>query len=638
MNTENQDSYDSDFMANFSPSLVHRIMLTPPNRFDTLSIHGRPPTLTFQNVLLQEGFLSHGDFEDDGEGDKADDGDLESKQEKTDNGGGGGGDDVSAEEPLSSITRTVMRAFHDVLISQITHGQTYDPLLEMMLDIQNKLKSLIPHRKDLHEKFMVDLEQVKHSLETFEGVLKLLNDFAQRLIQLESQERSVSTQNWMNVAMDVLSNDCSNSSCLNGQQDQNIVRFICHDDNDDESTKHHDVVTNHSTQHHDMIQLSRVKFVVASAHFVHGKIVQCQSDISDFQFGHFLAPKIRQYGIEFLKRDFEQRFGGGDSGGTGNSSESSLYVVMPNMNVWLLEMIESCSTMEHQELIQSQEKRVETLIQKGWVDNILFRSPRTVEDQEYHQGCNRIGNENDKKDDGQKTSDISDKLFNMPEMFYLDATEVKTIRLATKLSVVGSALALHASNIAGAKDNVIRQDPLPYEIQQCRATMIQAMGNKAKVTQERYERAVGDAVFELARALNPHFEYDPTKEDMIRSRTTACMRGEDPVIHLLDNRMRAIFRKMMVFNPLERTQIPSSLRTGRHETPVSRLNVDVSNGIYAEALQQASKKDFINSGFSFYADELAEATVMSHNIISLAMKIHGPWVERLFLEVIQSIM
>jgi hypothetical protein len=645
MSSEKNQSYDSDFMSNFSPSLVHRIMLTPPNRLESFSFHGRAPTLTFRKVLLQEGYLSHTDMES-------------NPRTTTDNNGASEAHEVSLHE---SISRTMMRAFHDVLLSQISQCQSYDPLLEIMLDIQSKLKSLVPHRKDLHKKFMVDLDEMKRCLETFEGVLKLLCDFAERLIQLESQERSVSTQDWMNTAMDILSH-CNQPSeqvqsqpepepqpfdrgdRLSGQQDP-FVNFFCHD----ESNNEQDVMTNDDIQQHDThahrIQLPRNKFIVASVYFVHGKIVQCQSDVADFQFGHFLAPKIRAFGIEFLKRDFEQRFGslgpssldGPDTGGgTG-------FHHVPNMKVWLMEIIDSCSANEQQEFLESKEKRIEILTQRGWVDNLLFRSPRTVGDQEYRR-CNSIANQalnnkdsNSNDDDhknGQNEPSASATFF-MPEIFHLDAAEVKAIRLATKISVVGSALALHATNIAGAKDNALRQDPLPYEIQQCRAKLVHAMGSRVKESQEMFEKAVGDAVIQLAKVTNPHFECNAAQEDIIRSRTVASMRGEDPVINLLDNRMRAIFRKMMVFNPLEQGQVPATLRTGRLVTHGSRVNVDISDGIYADALQQASKEEFINKGFSFYADELAEATVMCHNIISLAMKVHGPWVEQLFLELIQ---
>jgi T-complex protein 11. len=356
-----------------------------------------------------------------------------------------------------------------------------------------------------------------------------------------------------------------------------------------------------------------------------------------FNLDYFLAPKIRAHGIEFLKQEFEQRFGSFDSLLRNND------VQVPHMKIWLTEIIESCSviTEERQELLTSEEKRVETLIQRGWVDSILFRSPRTVESEEGSTGYDRnyAGNKEESIGNhghGHEKHNTSGKFY-MPEIFYLDTAEVKEIRLVTKMSVVGSALALHATNIAGAKDNVLRQDPLPHEIQHCRTKLIHAMGNRAIGTQELYEQAVGDAVVELARELNPHFECNAAQEDILRSRTAASMRGEDPVINLLDNRMRAIFRKMMVFNPLEQGQVPPTLRTGRDVTHGSRVYIDMSSGMHAETLHQVSKEEFINKGFSFYAEELAEATVMSHTMISLAMKIHGTWVEKMFLERIQHI-
>jgi hypothetical protein len=297
-NSTNQGGggYDSDFMSNFSPSLVHRIMLTPPNRLDSHSFHSRSPTITFRKVLLQEGFLTNTQ--------------VQSKQRTTNNDDDNDGNIEDASEarrvfqrpqeessspsqmPLhESISRTMMRAFHDVLLSQLSQSQNYDPLLDIVLDMQSKLKSLIPHRTDLHEKFKLDLDQVKRCLETFEGILKLLCEFAQRLMQLESEERSVSTQDWIHVAMDIQQQQrrqqeqIDDDSASGGQEP--IVRFFCREDsNEQDATMTMNNVHPHDTvPAHHRIQLSCNKFIVASVYFVHSKIVMCQSDVADFQFG-----------------------------------------------------------------------------------------------------------------------------------------------------------------------------------------------------------------------------------------------------------------------------------------------------------------------------------------------------------------
>jgi hypothetical protein len=220
----------------------------------------------------------------------------------------------------------------------------------------------------------------------------------------------------------------------------------------------------------------------------------------------------------------------------------------------------------------------------------------------------------------------------MPEIFYLDIMEVKAIRVAAKLSVVGSALALHASNIAGVGDAVLRQNPLPPDIQQCRQKLIRAMGIKAVGSRELYEKAVGDVVIELTKVLNPGYECNSDEECIIRSRTVATMRGEDPVIQLLDNRMRTIFREMMLFHPVKHGSIPNTIRTGG----VLPSCEDGVNDSYGDVFQQAAKQKFISKGFSFYAEKLSEASLISHRIISLVLQIHGQWVENMFLESMRS--
>lgn len=656
MSHTNNAEYDSEFMSNFSPSLVHRIMLTSPSRLDHLTYRNghasspRQPTLTFLEVLHREGFLSNSNAT------------LHYTS------------DIQQTPPSSSqlpalhdsISRTIMRAFHDSLLAQISQCQSYGPLLEIMLDMQSKLKSLVPHRKDLHEQFMVDSGEINRQLETFQGVVGLVCDFARKLIQLESPERSLSTQQWIMIAMDILSRCPEHEGAVekdcNEKEQDGMLRFFCRDDYCTDS--------NDDSRNCDMreVQLSRKEFVVASSYFVHEKIVQCQSDVADFQFGHFLAPKIRAYGVEFLKRHFEEKFGivngmkhplhekGGLEGngvkttmeGENVSQEEDMtdnVSLLPHLKVWLTETIDTCSNTELQELIQSKEKREEFLIQRGWVDQILFRNPRSVHVSEGHNE-GQIGNRNDARSSSDHSGDqeysnapngsLPLEPFYMPEILYLDVDGVNSIRLAVKLAVVGSALALHASHVAGVGDAVLRQDPLAHNIQECRIKLIQAMGNKAIGSQELYERAIGDAVIELSKVFNPEFECDSVQANMIHSRTVATMRGEDPVLRLLDNRMRKVFREMMIFRPSKCGQVPTTLRTGR--LPTASLT-SVKNGesdSYEEVFQHCSKDEFIKNGFSFYAEELAEATLISHKIIRLAMHIHGDIVEQMFMEAIHN--
>jgi len=157
------------------------------------------------------------------------------------------------------------------------------------------------------------------------------------------------------------------------------------------------------------------------------------------------------------------------------------------------------------------------------------------------------------------------------------------------------------------------------------------------MSQELYEKNVGDAVVELAEALNPNLSSSAI--DIIRSRTVASMKGEDPVLKVLDTRMRDIFREMMLFHPQTHQQVPASIRTGRNLTFHSntRTQANAPSTTYGAMFKKAAREEFIKKGFYVYADELAEASLVASRIINLSMQVYGSvLIEKTFVAVIQE--
>ena len=603
--------YDAEFMRNFSPTLVHRIMMVPPSSFPSLTMNGqtRLPSLTFMRTLTKEGFLHEAD-----------------QHTAVEFGG---------LQLQDKIAQTVRKAFHDAILSQISsrnkqdnandndndtdHSNQsaeaaaedsaseqiciYGPLLEIIQEMHQKLKSLVPSRTDLHQLLNYGQELQSH-LQTFPGVLNVLLDIAGKLLVLESEDRSGTTQQWLDLARAEAA-----ASALDGDQADGTLTLTIPFKGEDEGHYQQDSISNQE------VNLLRKEFVVASTVFLHDKIEQTQTDIADFQLGHILAPKIHALGKEYLKRDFETRFNVTEDELLSDLSfhhetDTDLKIV-PHSKTWLKEIVEACN-IHAEEHLRSGEKRRDFLLQTGWVDNILFRSPRSSSSLE---GGDTIGEQNASP-------------FYMPEIFYLDIMSVKAIRMSTKISVVGSALALHASTIAGTGEaaSMLRQDPLDPLVQECRQKLIRAMGNKTVGSQELFERGVGDAMMELAMVLNPNLDIDSAKEDSLRTRTVATMRGDDPVIQLLDNRMKNIFREMMVMDTTSRQQVPDSIRSGRAMPTSKGKSI---HGTYGDNYLKASKEEFVKKGFSFYADELAESTLMAHRIVNLALYVQGSWVDKM---------
>ena len=588
--------------------------MTPPSTFSSLTMNGQPrsSSLTFVTALTKQGFhgkishLSNGNIDQSSTGDKPY-GTVGTPQQSMEN----------------TIAQTMRKAFYDAVLCQITQNKQqindngndsqpclYAPLLEIIQEIHQKLKLLVPNRKDLHQLLNYHGKELQSRLETFQGVLSLLLNIAEKLSLLESEDRSASTQQWL-----VLAKGLQNKKELEDadQVDGALTLTIPNRDDDDDGAC---AYASEETLERQEFKLLCKEFILASATFLHDKIEQTETDIADFQLGHILAPKIHAFGKEYLKRDFETRFDASEDKlllGMDHDTDKGTNVdvdLVPHSRTWLKEIVQTC-TIEKEELLNSEQKRRDTLLQIGWVDNILFRSPRRASSVEP----------------GETIGEHSAPFY-MPEMLYLDIMSVKAIRTTTKISVVGSALALIASSIGGTEQaaSMLRQDPLEPMLQDCRHKLIRAMGNKTVGSQEIFERGVGDAVMELVIVLNPSLEIDSIKEECIRSRTVATMRGDDPVIQLLDNRMRNIFREMMVLNPSSLQQVPDSIRSGRAMLSTGGNSVQ---GVYGDAYLKASKEEFVKKGFSFYADELAESTLVGHRIMNLTLHVHGPWVDRM---------
>jgi len=109
----------------------------------------------------------------------------------------------------------------------------------------------------------------------------------------------------------------------------------------------------------------------------------------------------------------------------------------------------------------------------------------------------------------------------------------------------------------------------------------------------------------------------------LRNRTKTTLRGDDPVIKLLDNRMKNIFRDLMMTNNLKTYQaIPTSLKTGRQaciDTSISETSIETFDLVF----KNYAKTEFIAKGFAFYSNELAESSILAFKTINLVLAIYG---------------
>jgi len=611
---------EDDFMSNFSAPLIHRVMLSDPADFHKLTTSGdetRSPTLSFFDLLKAKGYVN-----------------ADIANSIADASDDASADIRSAGSSESQIASTVQRAFHDILLSQIQTTTTYQPLHPLLLEMHATLRSLIPNRKDLHhdDRYLNDDAIKAADGDTLIETLGLVFKIGEALAWLESEERSQTSKEWIGIAKNAIE-ICGLSerrvSCMEEEEGMKID-FQVQVNNDFEESEGNGEDVQIDLSNNVSVSLGYSEFAVASAEFLHKKAQQCKTDVMDFQLAHVLAPRIQALGKAYMMKTFRTKFGIQEN----QQSNQSL----PHLKAWLEETITN-SEYAREELSSSEELRGAAVLQTGWVDQILFRTPR---DFNANDGDGNGG------DFGTSDNEASPPPFYMPEVLNLDVQAVGAIRMTAKMSVVGSVLALHASTVAGGGAGTkLKENPLDLKIEECRKDLIGAMANRNTMMkgQEKYEEAISDAVIRLARVLknfnDPGSDFSSNSEEILRSRTVAVMRMEDPVIKLLDNRMRNVFRDMMMFHPSSQMasdahrQVPTSIRTGRKLFflgPVSGLtrseeerkqNGSTGEGTFGAAFKKYAKDEFSKRGFSFYATELADASLTASRIINLSLNVYG---------------
>lgn len=565
-------------LEHISPASIHQVLLTDPSEFDSLTVSGSPrnPSLSFRMHIevFRTKLTQAWSFE-------------------------------------AQIASTMQRAYNDMLLASIHDSQSYAPLKTLLLELVELIQTqIIPRRTDLTDQILSLIQNIQNcDVSTLKPILLIMINVGQSITQLESEERAATTLEWITIAN--LSIQLFSNASYRSFQDEQRARLLVEMDSIRLLPELADGTLDHKMDDNDNdddIILTLPQFGIASVTYLIEKANQCISDIDDWKWGHVVAPLIHLEGKEYEYQLFEKKFGVGteSNGKVVTAVESARFT-----RVWMEETITDCGyTLD--ELIASEEKRGAALVQTGWVDNILFRSPR-----------------------GHVNADsASDEPFHLPEVLHMDLDAVKIIRTTTSISVVCSALALHAATVAGVQDSVLKRVPLDPPIEKCKINLMLALKNRSFVgSQQQYEENVSTSVIQLASSLNPNLS--ESDKAMLKSRSALVLSNEDPVIQLLDNRMRQVFRSMVLWNPHTRQQVPTSIRTG-HGISSSHSNHEAKQ-TYGDLFKAESKHEFVNKGFSFNADELAEATMLASRVINLALQIYGiPVLDKMFHEIIST--
>ena len=515
---------DDQFMETLDPSFVHRVLLTDPSDFASLSMSTDPSsryTLSFEefNHCLDE-------------------------------------EETSSLDP----SMVVKKAVRDHIIKHLSTisqpAEVLGPLRHLLLEAHQQIRSLIPNRKDLHS--TLDDEKVK-DIEVLKDMLPLVAKAANALAQLESESRAGTTRA---LILDHLQKD---------PLDNNEVQtpIFC---------------------------LTAIMYLLFKAEL-------CQADKESFYLVNVWAPRVQREGPAFVKDLYQKRFG------AFSDVKSS-----PATRQWIQSLVQARRPANPQaqdedsnendpwarlQVQTSQEDR-KNMIRSAWIEDIVFRNATTSGQQGLH----------------------------LPEIFSQDSDGLQALREVSRLAVAGCALVLHACNAAGVNSHeVIVSGTEQTSIETHKKALVKAMRNRG-VPQEIFEQGVADAVVKLAQEWNPMLGDKGSNEssvlDSLHSRTIAVLRGKDPVLQLLNNRVKVAVRDILVqrMNHKKNGAAPLEMRTGLagRPSPSSMKNDQQSQTCFES--KDVVEKLLCQRGLGFFAPEIALVAKNAGKIVDLAIGLY----------------
>ncbi len=490
-------------------TLIHRVLVTDPADFDKLSWDGvdsQLPEMSPEQFMST--FLPETDLED-----------------------------INPADLPMRIAMNMKLAFCKNIAQEMS-TENYVPVQDLLRDLHDKMRTLLPNRQDLHLHINDDI--IGYSSCTSDVIRVLIRSGYLLANYLESPSRAESTRELLN--------------CLEA--------FNCRFRDSDSAplTVPYGIETEHL-------------FAVACIVFVIQKAELCQMDVSNYKFAQ-LAPYIHQVGSEYERSHFKKTYGDYVA-----VSLKELQLMLPATNVWVKETLGLFENTDNITMQSSLEQKMDFIKGRGFVDGILFTKNELV----------------------------------LPELFSLDMEGIDSIRNEARCCVIASALSLHACNIIGSsvlktEDGVDGND-------------LMSVLRKKHFKRDDLESEVIAALTSFTTTLA---ERSLTEEecDTLKNHALAVLRGNDPVLKLLDNRIRSYFRYACRWTPDAKSlgEISASveMKTGRKvlkgdDDFVARGGVASLKAEFSLAANKEAKR----LGFAFVSSDLIAAGNKARLIISL---------------------
>ena len=330
-----------------------------------------------------------------------------------------------------------------------------------------------------------------------------------------------------------------------------------------------------------------IKALVNGLLYLLFKAELCEADKQNFFLAAVWAPLLQQEGPRLERMAFEKEYGSFKNAATASATRT-----------WIQSLVDKQSKAEISALVVSKRLRW-NLIRVGWIEDILFRS-------------------------------ADSSALCIPEILARDAGRLQGLRHVTRMAAAGSSLALLACQAANEPPEALygAEKDESSVLNRRRRVLMQVMADyfKAPVA---YEQGIGNAVIEIARIWEPTLG-QPEIEGLLH-RTKNVLKAEDPVIQLLDGRMKECFRELVVQAPSEAT-LPVHMQAG---AAAARSNVHVAP-IEKESFLKKAAALFKSRGLAFYASDLSNAALFASKVIELALKLYGDLVDGMIMDACQK--
>jgi len=415
----------------------------------------------------------------------------------------------------SCLALTLEKVFFDKLLEDWVKNDNLIDVKDMLLEMIEKMRKLVPKRADLHNFLQ---EQIKTCKKTID-VLNFLRQMAEIMgDSLESPYRAESTLQWLRSASKY-------------RKKSSKIPF------DFESIE---------------------KFVVSSMAFLVKKLDLCHADMLNFRLIK-VTPLIRQNGVIYERNRFEEKHSFRD---------------LQTTKEWI-KRTKTSSDINTPVIV--------TALRKGFVEELLFVR----------------------------------EAVGLPEVFLLDCARINNIRERTQRLVISSALFLHLCSITKIRIASFSSGSEAKRLLHHKDIVIMSL--RSNLTYDQLYDQVTSALIDFAAAAR-NASLDDSLKQQLCSSVDSILKGTDPVLSLMDKRIRSIFRNACTFCPPSvQTTAPMSMRTGALSVgPKVTTNISSIKAQFGASVAN----DAMKLGFNFVASDLVEVAYDAYKVIDHCIRVH----------------